>query len=162
MSVIIFALQVLLGPHIGIGDAHPNMMLIIVALWSLSLGSGAGVIAGFACGLLYDLMATTPFGVMTLVLSLIGFLMGLKQTNSFMDGWPYALITFAAFALATEVISSILIVVLGFETSIIHTILQRMLASSVYDIVVAFPFFVVIAKKHSHDSSSGLKGIRFR
>ena len=52
------------------------LLLIPVLLISMRSGTGAGSIAGFALGLLYDLMGSGTIGCMALVFTLIAFAVG--------------------------------------------------------------------------------------
>lgn len=161
-TVILVLFQLFFGSHIGFGDAHPNLLLIITALWALTKGSRAGVIAGFISGLFYDLLVTTPFGVMTLVLSLVGFFAGLRQENQFQGGALAALGQFALFAIGAEILAGIFVLVMGYETSFFHAVFGRMFASAFLDILFALIVFWLVSKSLSKHSGAKLKGVRYR
>lgn len=54
------------------GGGRLNLVLVLVAAWSLVRGAQAGLLAGLVGGLALDLMSATPFGMYTLLLGLIG------------------------------------------------------------------------------------------
>ena len=82
--LIVFVLCILfqagLSPAIAIGGCAPNFLIIPVLLVALRSGIGAGGVAGFFCGLLFDLMGNGTIGCMALVLTItalvVGFLAG--------------------------------------------------------------------------------------
>jgi rod shape-determining protein MreD len=55
-----------------LGGGRINLVLVMVAVWSLVRGVQDGLLAGMVGGLALDLMSGTPFGLYTLLLGLIG------------------------------------------------------------------------------------------
>jgi rod shape-determining protein MreD len=55
-----------------LGGGRINLVLVMVAVWSLVRGVQDGLLAGVVGGLALDLMSGTPFGLYTLLLGLIG------------------------------------------------------------------------------------------
>lgn len=78
--LIVFVLCILLqagvSPAIAIGGCSPNFLIIPVLLVALRSGIGAGGVAGFSCGLLYDLMGNGTIGCMALVFTLTALAVG--------------------------------------------------------------------------------------
>ncbi len=81
MALLIFAgvllLAALAESTVGyrldaLGGGRLNLVLVLVAVWSLVRGAQAGLTAGLAGGLALDLMSGTPFGLHTVLLGLIG------------------------------------------------------------------------------------------
>src|SRR5687768_10090640 len=56
----------------ALGGGRVNLVLMLVAIWSLVRGAQDGLLAGLAGGLALDLMSGTPFGLNTVLLGLIG------------------------------------------------------------------------------------------
>ncbi len=78
--LVIFVLCILfqagLAPAIAIAGCPPNFLIIPVLLVALRSGQGAGGVAGFFCGLLFDLMGNGTIGCMALVFTLMALLVG--------------------------------------------------------------------------------------
>ena len=55
------------------GGGRVNLVLTLVAVWSLVRGVQDGLLAGLVGGLALDLMSGTPFGLNTVLLGLIGW-----------------------------------------------------------------------------------------
>lgn len=56
----------------ALGGGRINLVLVLVAAWSLVRGTQDGLLAGLVGGLALDLMSGTPFGLHTVLLGLIG------------------------------------------------------------------------------------------
>ena len=56
----------------ALGGGRVNLVLVLVAVWSLVRGPQDGLIGGLVGGLALDLMSGTPFGLHTVLLGLIG------------------------------------------------------------------------------------------
>jgi rod shape-determining protein MreD len=56
----------------ALGGGRLNLVLVLVAVWSLVRGAQAGLLAGLAGGMALDLMSGTPFGLHAVLLGLIG------------------------------------------------------------------------------------------
>jgi rod shape-determining protein MreD len=84
---VALVLQVMLAPHIAIGNIVPNILLLVVVTLSFVEGPSAGAVAGFVAGLLLDLLSTGPVGAWALVLSATGYVGGMLQENLFAEGW---------------------------------------------------------------------------
>jgi rod shape-determining protein MreD len=56
----------------AVGGGRINLVLVLVAVWSLVRGTQDGLLAGLVGGLALDLMSGTPFGLHTVLLGLIG------------------------------------------------------------------------------------------
>src|SRR3954447_22301944 len=57
----------------AVGGGRVNLVLMLVAAWSLVRGTQDGLLAGLLGGLALDLMSGTPFGLQTVSLGLIGW-----------------------------------------------------------------------------------------
>ena len=80
--VVCILFQAGIAPAIAIGGCLPNFLIIPVLLVSLRSGSGMGSIAGFACGLLYDLMSNGTVGCMALVFVLVALAVGVVGSGT--------------------------------------------------------------------------------
>src|SRR5205807_513217 len=76
---------VLAGIHVH--RVRPDAMLLVAVLAGLVAGPEKGAVTGFVAGLLADLTLQTPFGLSALVLSLVGFGVGMLQTGILRTSW---------------------------------------------------------------------------
>lgn len=77
-GVVFFSLllQCSLMPAISIASVTPNLMIILVVSFGLMRGKRSGMLLGFLCGLLTDLMLGPIIGFRAFVYMFIGYLCG--------------------------------------------------------------------------------------
>jgi len=139
-------LQAGLAPHLAIGGAVPNFLLLVVVTIALVSGPNAGASVGFICGLIFDLLGGGPVGPMTLVLSVVGFLTGALQANLFAEGWLLPLSVFGISALFTEVSYWIVLRLVGAGGAFFPALLAVMLPTAVYNTFLALLVYPWLAR----------------
>ena len=77
-AVLLTALVVHVGvaPHLAVGRAAPDVLLVGVVAVAAGRGKRAGAAFGFAAGLGADLFAATPLGTSALAFTLVGHVLG--------------------------------------------------------------------------------------
>lgn len=70
-----------------VGDAHPQVMLLVAVAGGLLAGSERGALIGFTAGLLADLFVQTPLGLSALAYALVGFSVGGVQSGIIRSAW---------------------------------------------------------------------------
>jgi len=85
LIVLLVHTCVLAGIHVH--RVRPDAMLLVAVLAGLVAGPEKGAVTGFVAGLLADLTLPTPFGLSALVLSLVGFGVGMLQTGILRTSW---------------------------------------------------------------------------
>ncbi|MCB0959993.1 MAG: rod shape-determining protein MreD [Acidimicrobiales bacterium] len=69
-------LQVTLLSRFSYEGARPDVMLLIAVLAGYLAGPDRGAVVGFASGLAFDVVLTTPFGLTALTSTLVGYGVG--------------------------------------------------------------------------------------
>jgi rod shape-determining protein MreD len=77
--VVAVILQTALVADLRAFDASADLMLLAATAAGLAGGATRGASIGFASGLLYDLLLTTPFGLSALTYCLVGYVVGTVQ-----------------------------------------------------------------------------------
>lgn len=139
-------LQVGIAPHIAVGGVVPNLLLLVVVTLALVQGPRAGTVAGFAAGLLFDLIGTAPIGPAALTFCIVGFVAGSLQAHTFAEGWLLPLLILFIASLTAEVIYAIVLVVLGEGGFGIRPILGVMLPGAVYNAALAVLVYPLLAR----------------
>ena len=135
-------LQAGLAPQISIAGGRVNFMIILVCLSVFSGDPTRAVVCGFCSGLFYDLSAAVPVGVMSLLLTVGSFAL-VHSAAGQTSGSPSARgITVGAFALAVNVVYSIILLFMGQETSFVVAVFGHALPSSILTGLVAIPFLM--------------------
>jgi rod shape-determining protein MreD len=73
-------LELSVGPHFGVGDAHPDLVLVLGVVATVAIGPPTGLAWAFAGGLALDVLAGRPLGAtaftLVVVLSAVGLAAG--------------------------------------------------------------------------------------
>ena len=79
LAAVIFGaliLQVCLFSRFSYEGARPDVMLLIAIVGGFVAGSERGAVVGFAAGLAFDVVLTTPLGLSALVYTVVAFVVG--------------------------------------------------------------------------------------
>ncbi len=92
-------LQGTLFARLPLPGGTPNLGLLLVVGVALAAGPAAGLGCGFAAGVLIDLMSDHQVGVVAICLALVGFAVGLLETDPDRSVfWPMVVVAVAAAA----------------------------------------------------------------
>ncbi|MBR3158241.1 MAG: rod shape-determining protein MreD [Atopobiaceae bacterium] len=162
-DVLVFAgvclvLQLAVAPHICLGNGYANFAMVYTGVVALSIGGRSGVIAGFVSGLVFDLTATSPVGLMALLLTLCGYVLGIEERDRFGDGLVSSLTSFALGAMAVLVSYHLAMLLLGETSSMADVLVARTLPSFALTFLGFLPFAYLqvraSAKKHGIGGAS--------
>ena len=139
-------LQVGLAPYIAIAGVVPNILQLVVVTLALVEGPAAGASAGFAAGLLFDLLGAGPVGPMVLVLTVTGYMSGLLHENMFAEGWLLPLTVLAIASLASALAYGLLLDLLGAGGPFFAAFFLKMLPEAFYDTALALLVYPWLAR----------------
>jgi rod shape-determining protein MreD len=89
-GIALLILQAGLAPLITFGDARPSLLLPFVVHTALLSGSVWACVAGFILGLFSDFLGSTPAGMSSLALVVVGFIAGrIWDGAAFRLWWPW-------------------------------------------------------------------------
>lgn len=74
--VVALTLQVSLFARFSYEGARPDVVLLVAIAGGLVAGAERGALVGFAAGLAFDALLTTPLGLSALVYCLVGYVVG--------------------------------------------------------------------------------------
>ena len=129
-------LQTAVVARLTLPFGRPDLVLLLVVAIALATGSGAGMSVGFAAGLLSDLLADHPTGMLALVLCLVGYACGLvpeapERSVMLPLGVVVAASVTAALAFA------VMLAIVGSPRLDWHVAGGSLPASAAYDVIVA-------------------------
>jgi len=138
--------QVVVAPHVRVASVVPSFPLLVVITLALVQGASAGATAGFAAGLLLDLLGSGPIGAWSFVLTLVGYTAGLLEANVFAEGWllPFTVALLAG--LAAELLYLIVLIVLGGELPFWRSLVSVVLPRGMYNAVLALVVYPWLAR----------------
>ncbi len=136
-------LQVMIAPHIALFGVTPNLLLLVVITLAFVEGSSDGAAAGFAAGLLMDLLSTGPIGAWALVMSVTGYLSGSLKQNLFAEGWLAPVTVGAVAALVADFAYLVVVTVIGVGPAFWASLGRLVLPRAVYNaalVILVYPW----------------------
>ena len=139
-------LQAGLAPYLAIIGVVPDFLLLVVVTLALVEGPSAGAAAGFAAGLIFDLLGSGPVGPMVLVLVVTGYLAGLLHENMFAEGWLLPLSVLAIASLASTLAYGLMLDLLNAGGPFVLTFFTKILPEALYDTTLGLLVFPWLAR----------------
>lgn len=98
--ILAFLLWTTMFQSFKLANVAPNIMLVVVVCYSYMRGRTSGILIGFLCGILSDMMYGTVIGLYAFGLMTIGLLCGYCQKVYFTDNYilPCVLVGISDFA----------------------------------------------------------------
>lgn len=149
--LVALVLQSALAPYMSIGGVVPNFLLLVVVTLALATSPNQGATAGFAAGLLFDLLGTGPVGPMALVLSITGYFAGMLHEAMFAEGWLLPLTVLAVAALLSEFAYALVLDLLGATYPFWSTFVTRVLPGAVYNTALALLVYPWLVRLLRHE-----------
>lgn len=126
---------------VAVGGVTPDLQLILLVFLALRRGSMSGQLAGFAGGLLEDLVSVAPLGFHAVVRTLVGFsgglLAGMVQTSAIA-----AVLTVLGAALVKGLASALLGLIFALQPDL-HLLEGRFWIEAAYSALLA-PFLFAL------------------
>ncbi|HEX9093144.1 MAG TPA: rod shape-determining protein MreD [Coriobacteriia bacterium] len=139
-------LQVALAPQIALFGVVPNLIFLVVVTLALVEGPVAGCAAGFAGGLLFDLLGSSVVGPYALVFCVVGYLAGLLTANMFAESWLLPVTVVFVAGLGAELAYGGIMAVLDVGLPFWTAFLRLMLPGAVYNTALAVLLYPVLAR----------------
>jgi rod shape-determining protein MreD len=139
-------LQIAIAPQIAVFGVVPNLVFLVVVTLALTEGPVAGCAAGFAGGLLFDLLGTSVVGPYALVFCVVGYVAGLMQANMFAEGWLLPVTVVFLASLGSESTYGIIMAILDVGMPFGTAFAKIMLPGAVYTSLLAVLFYPVLSR----------------
>jgi rod shape-determining protein MreD len=137
----------------AVGGGRLNLVLVLVAVWSLVRGMQEGLAAGLLGGLALDLMSGTPFGLNTVLLGLIGAGTAISGGTLARGGLALLFGTAVLTTVAYHGVTVLVLRVLGWDfPGIMHFV--NVLVPTIFLNALAMPFAAGFARRLDRALSS--------
>ena len=146
IGVVAFVLQVLIAPNIAIAGISPNFMLIALIPVAALASQRASTLAGFAYGLVFDLVGAGPVGAMALVMAVAGYLLPTLMESIRIDGIAPWLAISAVVFIASNLVLCIVLSILGYEEAFFASIVLKVIPWAIYDLVLSAILWPVVRR----------------
>ena len=161
LAVVACVIQVALSPQISIFGGRFNAMLVLAGTLALTGNAPRAVYVGFFAGLFYDLTASVPVGLMTLLLTIGSF--ALSHVSTGFSGTSIRL--FFVFSIVVCLANGIGLLLLGYEGDILISLGAHGLMSALLSCALAVPFLMVAGSGNQGRggfTAKGKGGTRFK
>jgi rod shape-determining protein MreD len=143
------AFQSSLAPYIRFFSGQPNLVLLAVIAWALTVDWREAFAWAFTGGLLQDLLSIAPLG--TSILPLVIGVFVVKLLNQQFEG--LSLLLYFAVAVFTSFLAQIVLFItlglVGYPIDLIPTIRYFLLPTMAYQIALALPVYALMRWFHS-------------
>ncbi len=156
VTLVCVLAQLVLGGRVNILGATPNFLLCAVFFIALKAGPRPGVLAGFALGLLFDLLGSSTLGLSSLVGCVFGYACALLCRPGVLGEPLRASVRFLGCAFLFNAARYALMVFLGIQDGAGAAALGRIALTSLLDALVT----LVVCLAYSWLSSRGRAGLR--
>jgi rod shape-determining protein MreD len=85
--VTVLTLQTTFISEVTVFGARGDILLLVAIAAGISGGAERGAVAGFAAGIVFDLLLQTPFGLSALTYCLVGYGVGMLQGSVLRASW---------------------------------------------------------------------------
>jgi len=145
--VVALLIQLTLINSITILGLKPDLMMVVVVVFSLLKGEKEGTISGFASGLLQDIFSTGLLGINALAKTVIGFICGILKEKIFHEHILFLIpiITFIA-SFMQSILIFLLLRAFGIEHGLAWSLKQVALPEALYSSLLSPFIFLVINK----------------
>jgi len=145
--VVALLIQLTLINSITILGLKPDLIMIVVVVFSLMKGEKEGTISGFASGLLQDIFSIGLLGINAFAKTVIGFTCGILKEKIFYEHILFLIpiITFIA-SLIQSILIFLLLRAFGIEYSLAWSLKQVALPEALYSSLLSPFIFLAINK----------------
>lgn len=145
--VVALLIQLTLINSITILGLKPDLIMVVVVVFSLLRGAKEGTVSGFASGLLQDIFSTGLLGMNALAKTVIGFFCGIIKEKIFREHILFIIpvITFIA-SFMQSILMFLLLRAFGIEYGLAWSLKQVALPEALYSSLLSPFIFLVINK----------------
>ena len=145
--VVALLIQLTLLNSITILGIKPDLIMVIVVVFSLLRGEKEGAISGFASGLLQDIFSAGLLGINALTKTVIGFICGILKEKIFHEHMLFLIpvITFIA-SITQSILIFLLLRAFGIEHSLAWSLKAVALPEALYSSLLSPFIFLAINK----------------
>lgn len=145
--VVALLIQLTLINSITILGLKPDLIMVVVVVFSLLRGAKEGTVSGFASGLLQDIFSTGLLGMNALAKTVIGFFCGIIKEKIFREHILFIIpvITFIA-SFIQSILMFLLLRAFGIEYGLAWSLKQVVLPEALYSSLLSPFIFLAINK----------------
>ena len=141
--LLLISVQNSLAHFITIGGIKPNFVMVYIVFVGLFFGRKYGMIMGFFCGIVLDILNGYFFGFNTFTLMIIGIVSGKMQKEVFEDSISFPLMLVASLGFFQEILWSFCVILSGYLVTDFLYIFANSFLATLYNILLALPLLFI-------------------
>lgn len=136
-------LQASITPQFSLLGGRPDLVFLVVLAWSLNAPLEQGVVWAFVGGILQDLMSAAPTGISVIGMVLIVFALDAFRQQVYRVGVVTIMWAVLAGTLFQQILLMVLLLLTGFQVSLVGNLGYVVLPTVFYNFVLMFPVYFV-------------------
>ena len=157
LIVCALLIQTTILPHLALFRVVPDLMLVVVISVGLVRGPSSGALAGFAGGMLRDLLLDAPTGLSALAYLTVGYVVGAVRPYVQSSSIAVPLVGVFAGSVAGTAFYTILALLLGVPAQPLPRLAQVILLTGVYNTLLV-PFAYPVVRRVAAGGQGGTRG----
>lgn len=142
--IVCFLLETTVFQKLALASIVPNLLIIVTSSFGFMRGKKEGLIIGFCCGLLKDVMVGDLLGFYALIYMVIGYLNGFFRRIFYDDDVKLPLSLIAASDFVYSLVIYVLLFMLKSDFNFIFYFQHVIMPELVYTIIVALGLYHII------------------
>ena len=139
LLAILTILQSVVFNDLTLLDGRPDLVLLVVVAWGINGRSKEAMIWGLIGGLFLDLLSGLPFGITSIILILITYLVSFSEGRFWEANFLMPMGVMMGASLAFHLLSLLILLLLGKAIELDFAVLRIMLPSTFLNLILALP-----------------------
>lgn len=139
-----FILECTVFPNLSLASITPNLLIVVTSSFGFMRGKKEGMMVGFICGMLFDIMFSDLIGFYTLIYTVLGYANGFFRKIFYPDDIKLPLILIAASDFLYGNIVCIFMFVMRSRFNYFYYLKSIIIPELIYTILVTLIFYSII------------------
>ena len=135
-AIVAFVLQVAVAPYLAIAGVAAEVTLVFTVVNAMRSPQVSATLTGFALGLAVDLASGTPLGIRAMGYSLVAYAIAPLARSTTLENPLARLLAIICMAFAGELITALLLSIIGVDRDLANTLAVRVMPGGLYDSLV--------------------------
>lgn len=139
-----FILECTVFPNLSLASITPNLLIVVTSSFGFMRGKKEGMMVGFICGMLFDIMFSDLIGFYTLIYTVLGYANGFFRKIFYPDDIKLPLILIAASDFLYGNIVCIFMFIMRSRFDYFYYLKSIIIPELIYTILVTLIFYSII------------------
>ena len=139
-----FILECTVFPNLSLASITPNLLIVVTSSFGFMRGKKEGMMVGFICGILFDIMFSDLIGFYTLIYTVLGYANGFFRKIFYPDDIKLPLILIAASDFLYGNIVCIFMFIMRSRFDYFYYLKSIIIPELIYTILVTLIFYSII------------------